>query len=289
MGNFLTWFTGMTMIIKFCCGAILIYCLYCSFLFVMQRQMMFPRFLIEPSGLSPPADGRVESKWLHTRHGKVEVWLMPAVGSSASPAPAVIYAHGNAELIDYWADAYKPFNQLGVSVLLVEYPGYGRSEGAPSEGAITDVFVAAYDWLCQRKDIDPGRIVLFGRSIGGGAVCRLAAERPSAALVLMSTFTSARFFARYYLAPSFLMRDPFDNLALVKKYPHPILVLHGKRDEVVPYAHGVKIAGESPQATLITYNSGHNDCPPDWSVFWQDMGRFLVSAGILPSGHHAAP
>ena len=168
-----------------------------------------------------------------------------------------------------------------MAVLLVEYPGYGRSAGSPSQSSITEAFVAAYDALIARKDIDASRIVLFGRSLGGGAVCALSIKRPSAAQILMSTFTSARSFAKRYLAPSFLVRDPMDNLAAVEQYEGPILVIHGRHDTVIPYSHGISLHKAARAGKLITYDAGHNDCPPDWEVFWKDIEAFLVENKII--------
>ena len=159
--------------------------------------------------------------------------LVPQIarGGRGRPAPAFIFAHGNGELIDYWPDELRPVAALGAGLLLVEYPGYGRSEGAPTQERILEVFTRAYDRLAARPEVDPGRIVLIGRSMGGGAVCDLALKRPSAALVLLSTFTSLRTYAVRYLAPGFLIRDPFDNLAAVRQYPGPVLVVHGREDD----------------------------------------------------------
>jgi len=103
-------------------------------------------------------------------------------------------AHGNGELIDFWPNELNRFTNLGIGVLLVEYPGYGRSTGPQSQSSITEAFVTAYDTLCARADVEASKIILVGRSLGGGAVCALAAKRPAAALILMSTFTSARSF-----------------------------------------------------------------------------------------------
>lgn len=255
-------------------------------LFVFQRQLMFPRGLITPMGATPEKPPGLETIWLETRWGPTEAWFMPPASGPASTYPVVIFAHGNAELIDFWIQELRPLNQMGLAVLLVEYPGYGRSRGRPSQASITDVFVTAYDRIRRHPNIDSQRIVLMGRSIGGGAVCQLAARRPAAAIILMSTFTSARSFAVKYLAPAFLVKDPFDNLAVLKTYQGPLLLIHGRYDDIIPIAHGKRLQRSSTHGRLITYPCGHNDCPPRWSVFWKDIKEFLNDAGLLPAPRH---
>jgi pimeloyl-ACP methyl ester carboxylesterase len=268
--------------LKYTLIILIIYAGYCSFIFLMQRQMMFPRGLIPtPSGSAPKIPG-IEQIWLDTGFGKVEAWFLPPESNAARhPSPVVIFGHGNAELIDFWPDELNTFTSFGMGLLLVEYPGYGRSAGKPSQESITQIFVAAYDMLAKRKEIDPSRILLFGRSLGGGAVCALAAKRPTRALILMSTFTSVRSFAGRYLVPKFLVRDPFDNIEVVRSYKGPILILHGKNDGVIPYSHGVKLHAAAPHSSFITYDAGHNDCPPKWPVFWKDIESFLVNNKII--------
>jgi hypothetical protein len=193
----------------------------------------------------------------------------------------VIFAHGNAELIDFWPEYLRPLSRNGIHLLLVEYPGYGRSKGRPSEKSITRVFAAAYDQLVARNTVDPGSIILFGRSIGGGAICSLAKARPSAGLILLSTFTSIRSFApRYGLFP-FMIRDPMDNLEVLKKYPRPVLILHGKQDELIPFSHAKTLVSASRNTRLIAYDCGHNDCPPDWHLFWNDVFAFLREHSMI--------
>jgi pimeloyl-ACP methyl ester carboxylesterase len=252
---------------------------YCGLVFVIQRQVMFPRHRIR----LPEADHLpgLEKIWLNTRFGKVETCFLAPV-SSEGPAPAVIFAHGNAELIDFWVQELKNFNRFGAGVLLVEYPGYGRSDGSPTQENIAEAFVAAYDMMITRQDVDSSRIVLFGRSIGGGAVCALAGARPSAAMILMSTFISARSLVKKYLVPGMLVRDPFDNLSVVRSYPGPVLVIHGKKDEIIPYSHSVALSRAARNGKIITYECGHNDCPPIWDDFWQDIEFFLHEARITP-------
>jgi pimeloyl-ACP methyl ester carboxylesterase len=258
-----------------------LYLVWCLILFVFQRQMMFPRNLVETPASIPNLPG-LERLWLKTSYGKVEAWYLPPdSGQNSDPAPLVIFSHGNAELIDYWPEAFSRFAEWGVGLLLVEFPGYGRSEGSPSEKSISEAFIKGYDQMVSRPDIDPSRIILFGRSIGGGAICRLAANRPSHSMILMSTFVSARSFASQYLAPGFLMLDPFDNIKVVQNYPGNLLVIHGKHDEVIPYSHALRLHRTAGKGKLVTYSSGHNDCPPDWNLFWDDLKTFFTETGVL--------
>jgi hypothetical protein len=269
-------------LVKILTAAVCIYAAYCALLFLAQRQVVFPRYMI-PTPAAPDLKALgIEPLWLETSFGKVEAWyLPPAIAADAKPAPAVIFGHGNGELIDYWPNELGRFASLGVGLLLVEYPGYGRSAGSPSQESISETFTLAYDLLAARKDVDPSHIVLFGRSLGGGAVCDLSLKRPSAALILMSCFKSVSAFAVRYLAPAFLIRDPFDNLAAVRRYPGPVLVIHGSFDEIVPFSHGRALHAAAHNAKMVLYEAGHNDCPPDWAIFWRDVEDFLRTIGVL--------
>ena len=261
-------------------GGILLFLVYCCLLFLLQRQIVFPRNQIRGALGAPANHPSLEQFWLDLPYGKVEAWFLPPE-LEGWPAPAVIFAHGNAELIDFWVEDLRGFTRLGVGVLLVEYPGYGRSEGSPSQEGIVEAFVSGYDTLVAREDIDASRIVLFGRSLGAGVVCALAEKRPSAALILMSPFTSVRALAARMLFPGFLVRDPFDNLAVVSAYSKPVLVIHGTHDEIIPYGHGEALARVAQQGKLVSYEAGHNDIPPRWDVFWRDVEAFLGDTGIL--------
>ncbi len=271
-------------LVKIALGVFLLYLAYCCLLFLFQRQILFPRHQIGVgSGLTKKFSG-LEEIWLETSFGRIETWLLtPAQDHGSEPSPAVIFAHGNAELIDFWPEELNRFTSFGIGVLLVEYPGYGRSQGSPSQKSIAETFIAAYDALVARKEVDSSRIVLFGRSLGGGAVCALAAKRPSAALILLSTFTSVQSCASNFLVPGFLVLDQFDNLAVVGSYHRPVLVVHGRDDNVIPYKHGVALYQEAQRAEMLTYDCRHNDCPPNWEIFWQDMKSFLIRAEIIKS------
>jgi hypothetical protein len=109
----------------------------------------------------------------------------------------------------------------------------------------------------------------------------VAANRPTSALILESTFTSVRSFARAYWLPGIMTRDPFDNLAVVKNYDGLILIIHGTQDMTIPVAHAETLAANAEQATLITYPCSHNDCPPDWQQYWAEVAAFLQRTETL--------
>jgi fermentation-respiration switch protein FrsA (DUF1100 family) len=82
-----------------------------------------------------------------------------------------------------------------------------------------------------------------------------------------------------------MIRDPMDNIGVLKEYPRPSLILHGNRDELIPFTHAEALASVSKNARLIAYDCGHNDCPPDWNFFWKDVFAFLRENGMMkPSG-----
>jgi uncharacterized protein len=210
--------------------------------------------------------------WLESAGARTEAILLSPTSRVDAERPLVIYTHGNGELIDLWVDQFAPLRDAGVSVLLVEYPGYGRSTGSPSEASIARTMTAAFDWAVTQPGVDRKHVVGWGRSLGGGAVCALARERPLAALVLESTFTSVRAIAwELFRIPGFLVRDAFDNLEVVRGFDGPILVLHGEGDRSIPVAHARALQAAAKNAVLKTLPCGHNDCDRPWDL----LAKFL--------------
>lgn len=242
----------------------------------LQRSVLFPRPTL--TGRSP-VEGRPDVEVLRLGPaGNVEAWYVPAP-DSASSSPAIIFAHGNGELIDWWLEPFEEPRSWGVAILLVEYPGYGRSGGRPTEASITRIMLDAWEFLVDRPEVDGRRIVAYGRSVGGGAAASLAGERDLAALVLESAFTSVRDLARRYGLFGPLVLDPFENLEAVRRFSGPVLVLHGDRDRMIPPAHGRALARAAKAGELVLLPCGHNDCPRPWGV----LREFLTRHGILGS------
>ncbi|BDV44923.1 alpha/beta hydrolase [Geotalea uraniireducens] len=255
-----------------------IYLGYAGLWFFGQRAVIYPGRTIRVSP-APPAG--VASFPLRTAFGRSEAWLLPATTAGTGRRPAVLFFHGNGEVIDFLPAEFAWLRNLGMQVLLVEYPGYGRSSGSPSETSITAAAVAAFDLLAARDDVDPRRIVAFGRSLGGGAAAALARQRPLAAVVLQSPFTSLRPFARRMLLPALLLRDRYDNRAALRGYEGPVLVLHGRDDDIVPFAEGRDLAAAVPHGRLVALSCGHNDWPVAAAAIRRAVSGFLVTAGII--------
>jgi len=260
--------------------AIIAYIGFALLMFLVQRQLMYPGRYIKIRGAAPPG---IQTLKFTTAAGQNEAWLMPPLKlKPGERRPLVIFFHGNGEVIDNLPNQFEGFRKQGMGILLVEYPGFGRSPGSPSEASITDTAVAAYDAVLKREDVDPQRIIIFGRSLGGGAACALAARRPSAALILLSAFSSTREFARSFLLPGFLVRDVFDNSKVVAAYQKPVLLFHGISDTTIPPEHSRTLKHLAVNARLIELPCNHNDCTPDRGEFYQTTNLFLREYGLLP-------
>jgi pimeloyl-ACP methyl ester carboxylesterase len=256
-----------------------LYLVFLCGLFFKQAAFIYPGTQIAVAPTPPAPPGAMQLR-IATPHASVDALFLPAA-SAAERQPVVIFAHGNGEVIDYWVSELHGFQERGIGVLLVEYPGYGRSTGSPSENSIRATMDEAYDRIAADPQVDRTRIFGFGQSLGGGAICLLARDRPLRALILQSTFTSLDTFTTRYWAPSFLLRDHFDNLATVQHFPKPILVIHGRQDPVIPWQQGQRLAAASPYAKFKLYECGHVCWDSERLSFWQDATPFLLAAGIL--------
>ena len=250
-----------------------------------QRRILFPAPPASAQTGAPERPG-LQVLWLG-EESPTEAWLLlPDV--PAPRHPAVLFAHGNGEIIDMWEGAFRGLQAQGVAVLLVEYPGYGRSPGRPSEASIADTMVRAYDRLAAHPDIQADAIVGYGRSMGGGAIHQLAARRELAGLVLESTFTSVADIAATMGLPRWLVRDPFDSLPVLRDFAGPVLIFHGRHDPVVPFSHGEALHRAAKRSSFVPMDCGHNDCPSTW----RQVLAFLEEEGLGPAavgGEEGAP
>jgi fermentation-respiration switch protein FrsA (DUF1100 family) len=188
-------------------------------------------------------------------------WFVPA-DAKREARGLVIFLHGNAGNIGHRLDYLRMFHELGLATLIIDYRGYGRSSGSPSEeGTYLDA-AATWRHATQVLGFPAGRIVLFGESLGGGVAAHLAEANRPAALVLASTFTSVPDMGAdlYPLLPiRLLARIHYDTLARLPRIACPLLVIHSRNDDIIPYAHGRRLfeaAGQPKQ--FIETEGGHN-------------------------------
>lgn len=180
-------------------------------------------------------------------------------------APAVLFFHGNAGNIASRVGTAEGLVERGVSVFLLEYRGYGRSQGRPSEDGIVEDGRAGLDWV-SREVGGAGRVVVHGRSLGGFAAARVGSRAGVAGIILESAFTDLEDMAAaaYPFIPRFLLRrlrGHYDNLAAVDQADAPVLVVHGTADRLVPTRMGEALleqAGERGEWHGVE-GAGHND------------------------------
>jgi alpha-beta hydrolase superfamily lysophospholipase len=187
-----------------------------------------------------------------------------AVHIPAPPgAPTIVHFHGNGETIRNNIGLAAELARRGLGVLLVEYRGYGLSSGrTPSEEGLYMDAEAALDALAS-DGVSPSRTVLWGTSLGSGVAAEMAARGRGAALILVTPFTSIRAVATRIaplLPASLYMGDHYDTLSKASAIRVPTLIIHGDRDELVPYSMGQALSAAIPGALLITIEGGrHND------------------------------
>lgn len=248
-------------------------------IFFAQRWVAFPGARRDPGRARAVAPQGIEQLWLETSYGRVEAWFFPAGGEG--PRTTVIFAHGNGELIDDWAHAMSELAESGLNAVAVEFPGYGFSAGTSSRRTIREAFDVAFDRMAGRPDVDPDRIVAFGRSMGGGAAGDLALDRPVAALILLSTFSSAMAVARSTLVPGILVRDRFDNVTAIEGFQGPVLLMHGPTDDVLPFSHAQTLSRAREGLEITTLPCAHNDCARAWPDIRAHIVTFLGVHHIL--------
>ena len=237
-------------------------------LWAFQRRLIY---LPSPGPVPPAATvlPGAEDVAFPTADGlRLNGWFVPPVGNPAqrtsNPGPAVLVCNGNGGDRSMRAGLAAELARVGLAVLLFDYRGYGGNPGSPTEEGLADDARAALEYLAGRPEVDPGRVVYLGESLGAAVALRLAVERPPAALVLRSPFASlAEVGRRHYpvLPVSLLLRDRYDSAARVGRLTAPLLVVAGSRDQIVPVSHSRRLFAAAPEPKRLVVLDGvdHND------------------------------
>lgn len=245
---------GMKVVI-YLIGGIVLFVLYIRYL--EYRSIFYPSRKI----LATPADIGLsfEDVYLKTQDGiTIHGWFVPSTGAKAT----LIFLHGNAGNIGDRLEKIQIFQGLGLNVFIIDYRGYGKSEGRPTEAGIYKDALAAYDHLLSRRDVDPKRVIAYGASLGGTAAVDLATKRRLYALIVDSSFTNAVDMAKriYPFIPSFLVGIKMDNIGKIKTITIPKLFIHSKDDEIVPLELGRRLfEAAAPPKEFLEITGGHNE------------------------------
>lgn len=237
--------------------------------FAFQDQLLFQpssRLFATPSDAGMPYETvRLDTEDGETLHGW---WISaPDVSRETSPGdPAehtLLFFHGNAGNISGRMESVQQFHWLGLNVLIVDYRGYGQSTGAPSEEGIYRDAEACWRYLMETKDLAPQRIIVFGRSMGGGAATWLAAREQPGGVILESVFTNVPDIGAHhypFLPVRALATNQFDNKSRVDEIEAPTLFIHSRGDRIVPFTLGRQVyeAAVEPKQ-FLEIEGGHND------------------------------
>lgn len=190
---------------------------------------------------------------------KISAWFLPHPQAEKT----ILFFHGNGGNISHRGDSIYIFHKLKFNVLIIDYAGYGNSEGSASENNLYQSADAAWHYLITEKELKAKDIIIFGRSLGGAVAVDLASRVKAGGLILESTFSSVRdvidiAFAKW--SSLIYLRYRFDSLNKIKRVTSPVLVIHSPDDEVIPFQLGKRLfEGIESEKAFLQIRGGHND------------------------------
>jgi fermentation-respiration switch protein FrsA (DUF1100 family) len=242
------------------------------FFFTIQTKMIFPGAETQgsPDSVVRPPPGTHLVELTTTRGDRVMALFGKALAPNGSPlpdssaCPTILYFYGNAMCLRDAFEEFGKFRRLGANVLIPDYVGYGMSGGKPGESGCRETAEAALAYLRSRKDLDQGRIVVAGWSLGGAVALDLTSRHRIAGVATFCTFTRMADMARMvvpFLPSSLLLRHRFDNLSKIAQIDCPVLIGHGRRDSIIPFRMADRLAdaAKGPVTRVTIEEADHND------------------------------
>ena len=274
----------MRMILNILITVTAAYCVLCLLLFFFQSRLIyFPQIGREDFVTPQQAGVDYQEVRINAAGEELHGWFVPAPQARG----VVLFFHGNAGNISHRLDYLRMFRKLGFSILIFDYRGFGKSSGEPSEIGTYQDAEAAWNYLVETRRVAPSSIVLFGESLGGAVAAYLAARVKPRALILTSTFTSLpELGAKLYpLFPvRLLSRFKYDTREYLRRVSCPVLIVHSRDDEIVPFAQGEALysAAHEPKRFLEIlggHNTGLMVSEPVWFKGVQAFFNSLESKG----------
>ncbi len=232
-----------------------------SLVLLQGRRLYHPTRELEalPSDLGLP----YENVFLTTSDNvSLHGWFIPA-DQACTNVLTLLMCHGNGGNISHRLDSFAVYHSLGLSVLAFDYRGYGQSAGSPSERGMYLDAAAAWDFLIHQRRCSTSKTIILGRSLGGAVAAQLASTASPAGLVIESAFTSVKDLAAEYhplLPARRLCRFEYSTIKYIQQVRCPVLLLHSRQDQTVPFAHAQRLLNAAPNdKKLIELTGSHND------------------------------
>jgi uncharacterized protein len=242
--------------------AVLGYGTFAGFIYVMQpRLIYYPDLPTRELTATPVRIGlEYEAVTLHTDDGlNLSGWYIPHPAARAT----LLFFHGNAGNISQRLESIRLFHELALAVFIIDYRGYGQSEGSPTEAGTYRDAAAAWRYLVGERRLAPHEIVVFGRSLGAAIAAELASHTQPGALIVESAFTSVpNMAARIYpwLPVRWLSRYRYDTQQSLQAIICPLLVIHSREDDIIPYAEGEQLFTQAREPKqFLELHGGHSN------------------------------
>ncbi|MBU0503681.1 MAG: alpha/beta hydrolase [Candidatus Omnitrophota bacterium] len=205
---------------------------------------------------------------------KINGWFIPQSNAKYT----LLFFHGNAGNIGHRLEKLLMLRNTGVNIFIIDYRGFGKSEGKVSEKGLYLDAKAAYNYLVDSRRILPEQIILYGESLGTAVVIDLAANAKVKAIIVEGAFSSGKDMASriYPFLPGFIFSNSYDSLGKIKKMQVAKLFIHSRNDEIVPFALANKLYNASPEPKeLVEINGGHN------TAFLDSQEKYISSIGLF--------
>ncbi len=254
------------------------YCALALYVFLMQPKLIYyPGVPGRTLEATPAVIGMdYEELTLSTTDGEqLHAWFIPHPQARAT----LLFAHGNAGNISHRLDSIQVFHDLGLNVLIFDYRGYGQSTGKPGENGTYRDADAAWAYLTETRGIDPGKIILFGRSLGAAVIADLATRTVPAGVILESAFLSVPDMAATiypWLPVRWLASYRYDNGDKVTRITQPLLIIHSRGDEIIPFEQGERLFRQASEPKqFLELRGRHND------GFYVSRDEYLAALGAF--------
>lgn len=244
----------------------------------LENRLVYPG-AYDRSWSEPPPELEIENIFLPLDHNTLIHGWWTLTPDWSPDKGAILYSHGNGGNLSHRADLLNRWkNELGLPILIYDYPAYGKSTGQPTEQLCYSACDLAYRWLTEQQRVPPDRILLLGSSLGGAITIECATRHPCRMVICCSTFTSLQDMAKRqfpWLPVRWFMRHNMNSLERIDKINAPIYLVHGTADTLVPHQMSEQLHAVARDPKQLLLLPGHPHTHPDQPEFFNSLRQFL--------------